>query len=135
MGCKVGENPLRPVEIRTKVRDIHKSRITKVLTKIMFAFQHVVPRISQQRCIFKFVPWRGRLVDIPPLHTPDKVTSNLQPAPRCKWSWQSHPAITISKGPKIYKFSSLIIVISRWKCAQHPQMAVGSICCGYDTIN
>ena len=44
------------VGIRTKARDIHKNRISKVLTNIMSAFQYLVLRVSQQKYILEDIP-------------------------------------------------------------------------------
>jgi hypothetical protein len=67
------------VGIRTEARDIHKNGISKMLTNIMSAFQHLVPRVPQQRYILEYVPWRERLVGKPPLHEPDEVPEKARP--------------------------------------------------------
>lgn len=40
-------------------------------------FQHLVPRVSQQRYILEYVPLRERLVGIPPLHESNEVLKKL----------------------------------------------------------
>lgn len=120
--------------IRTKARDIHKNGIFKVLTNIMYAFQHLVLRISRYRYILEYIPWRGRLVGKTPLYEPGEVpnlgSSRPQPAPAREWPWHSHHAITRSMGPYLRKYASLISVISRGRPTTHPPMVVGLIVVG-----